>query len=354
MTDKPGDNDPPEEAVQDYLDMLLSATEKPEAQVDLFEVKPEQSLNEQAELKQSHQLETNQSSKRANLTMVGGRSFRSSLSSENAPLEDPAKHSPAAEIKPAPKPDNVKPFAEPVKPLTLKMPLPEVKPVEPEPVTLEPEVKEQPVAPPVETPVIPEQPAPVVEEQPVEVSEPVVEVSESEIAEPQIEEQVELQKEFKPSEWINGRPEWAQETFECLLFSVGGLKLAVPLVELGTIYPKGEELTPLFGQIEWFLGLLPIKDGNIRTVNTAKLVMPDRYDDSMIEQYEYVITINGVDWGLAVNDVSEAISLSPDDVKWRTERSKRPWLAGTVVEHMCALVDVSQLALMFTELDNNR
>jgi purine-binding chemotaxis protein CheW len=31
-------------------------------------------------------------------------------------------------------------------------------------------------------------------------------------------------------------------------------------------------------------------------------------------------------------------------VKWRTQRNQRPWLAGTVIEHMCALVDVTALA----------
>ncbi len=27
-----------------------------------------------------------------------------------------------------------------------------------------------------------------------------------------------------------------------------------------------------------------------------------------------------------------------------THRGQRPWLAGTVIEHMCALLDVSELA----------
>jgi purine-binding chemotaxis protein CheW len=127
---------------------------------------------------------------------------------------------------------------------------------------------------------------------------------------------------------------------------VGGLTLAVPLVELGSIYPITDGLTPLFGQADWFMGLMPVKETNIRTVDTAKLVMPERYSDQMQEQFAYVISINGFDWGLAVDTVFNSIKLHPDDVRWRGERSKRPWLAGTVVEHMCALLDVSQLAMM--------
>ncbi len=47
----------------------------------------------------------------------------------------------------------------------------------------------------------------------------------------------------------DGRPAWAADAFECLLFDVAGLTLAVPLVCLGSIYSlAGQELTPLFGQ----------------------------------------------------------------------------------------------------------
>lgn len=152
----------------------------------------------------------------------------------------------------------------------------------------------------------------------------------------------------------NAIPQWAENRFECLLFTVGGLTLAVPLSELGAIYPKTEALTPIFGQVDWLLGLLPTAETNIRVVNTAKVVMPERYVESMVERFEYVISINGVDWGLAVDDVSKSISLEPDNIRWSSKKGKRPWLAGTVIEHMCALLDVSELALMFSEEENRR
>lgn len=78
----------------------------------------------------------------------------------------------------------------------------------------------------------------------------------------------------------DGRPAWAAEPFECLLFDVAGLTLAVPLVCLGSIYSlAGQELTPLFGQPEWFLGILPSQAGNLKVLDTARWVMPDRYRD---------------------------------------------------------------------------
>lgn len=142
-----------------------------------------------------------------------------------------------------------------------------------------------------------------------------------------------------------GRPGWAEEPFECLLFDVAGLTLAVPLICLGSIYPlEGQELTPLFGQPDWFLGILPSQAGNLKVLDTARWVMPDRYRDDFREGLQYVISVQGYEWGLAVHQVSRSIRLDPSEVKWRSQRTQRPWLAGTVIEHMCALLDVAALA----------
>ncbi|MCE4055293.1 CheW domain-containing protein [Pseudomonas sp. Au-Pse12] len=141
------------------------------------------------------------------------------------------------------------------------------------------------------------------------------------------------------------RPSWAAEPFECLLFDVAGLTLAVPLVCLGSIYSlAGQELTPLFGQPEWFLGILPSQAGNLKVLDTARWVMPDRYRDDFRQGLQYVISVQGYEWGLAVHQVSRSLRLDPNEIKWRSHRGQRPWLAGTVIEHMCALLDVSELA----------
>ena len=52
----------------------------------------------------------------------------------------------------------------------------------------------------------------------------------------------------------------------------------------------------------------------------------------------------GYEWGLAVHQVSRSLRLDPSEIKWRSQRGQRPWLAGTVIEHMCALLDVAELA----------
>lgn len=199
---------------------------------------------------------------------------------------------------------------------------------------LEEQVRDARLKPLVE-PVAPA-PAPLPEIEPV-VSQPQAAVVET-VASPV--------PEARPSALLDdGRPAWAEEPFECLLFDVAGLTLAVPLICLGTIYPlDGQELTPLFGQPEWFLGILPSQNGNLKVLDTARWVMPDRYRDDFRDGLQYVISVQGYEWGLAVHQVSRSIRLDPAEVKWRSQRTQRPWLAGTVIEHMCALLDVAALA----------
>jgi purine-binding chemotaxis protein CheW len=164
-------------------------------------------------------------------------------------------------------------------------------------------------------------------------------------AEPEVEVRVEQALAPAAAPSVDGRPSWAEESFECLLFDVAGLTLAVPLVCLGTIHPlAGTELTPLFGQPDWFLGILPGQEGNLKVLDTARWVMPERYREDFRDGLQYVISVNGYEWGLAVHQVSRSIRLDPSEIKWRNQRSQRPWLAGTVIEHMCALLDVSALA----------
>ena len=210
-----------------------------------------------------------------------------------------------------------KPFAEP----QLKV-LPTVLPVE------------EPVVVVVEAEVVAEASIPVLTE--VQAPEPVAPLVEVHLPAPDVP---------APPATLDGRPAWAAEPFECLLFDVAGLTLAVPLVCLGSIYSlEGQELTPLFGQPDWFLGILTCQAGNLKVLDTARWVMPDRYRDDFRQGLHYVISVQGYEWGLAVHQVSRSLRLDPSEIKWRSQRGQRPWLAGTVIEHMCALLDVAELA----------
>lgn len=173
---------------------------------------------------------------------------------------------------------------------------------------------------------------------------------------PVIEKRLELPSAEEPVvQLVDERPTWSDEAFECLLFDVAGLKLAVPLVCLGSIYPLEEDdITPIFAQPDWFVGIMPTPAGNLKVLDTARWVMPERYHDKLRDSFRFVISVDGHSWGLAVNAVHESIHLQPDAVKWRKSKVGREWLAGTVIEHMCALLDVQALAGLVSEKEGGK
>ncbi|MEH6470205.1 MAG: chemotaxis protein CheW [Halopseudomonas sp.] len=195
------------------------------------------------------------------------------------------------------------------------------------------------------------------EVQTVETAAPVVEppvlekVEAIEVEVPASIADVELEESTAAAQsWVDGRPPWAQQRFECLLFKVAGLTLAVPLVELGGVLVVEDELKPLFGQPDWFLGLLRSKtEGTVKAIDTARWVMPEKYPEDLRESFKYVILMQGSEWGMACHAVEDAITLEPDQVRWRSDRGRRPWLAGTVIDHMCAIMDVSALLALIEQ-----
>jgi len=257
-----------------------------------------------------------------------------------------------------------RPYAEAIRTLNLRMPLPPVAPATEVAAPVETR-SEAVVAPAVELPAAVVEPAvtsalqaEVIAEtkQLIETSPPaaLVDVALAPSAAAALDN--DLTSMPPPAAWLsNGRPQWAQQPFECLIVQAGGLQLAAPLVELGSIYPlDAEALTPIFGQTDWFMGLLPVKEYNVRVMDTALVVMPERYDAQMCDRYRYVVSLYGSDWGLAVDAVVGTTLLDPDRIRWRGERSKRPWLAGTLIDLMCALFDIAQLAWLFHNQDRKR
>jgi purine-binding chemotaxis protein CheW len=183
----------------------------------------------------------------------------------------------------------------------------------------------------------------------------------AEVPQPRVEDAVEVQEavevEEARGEAVSEVPEWAAERFQCLVFSVYGLKLAVPLEGLNGILTWSEDILPMPGHAPHFLGLLKTHDATVKVVDPALLVMPEGRMPPVIgedgrEPPGNIILISGKRWGLAADAVSETITLNPDEVHWRTARGKRKWLAGTVIEHMCALLDVQEFARILESTDS--
>lgn len=140
-----------------------------------------------------------------------------------------------------------------------------------------------------------------------------------------------------------GLPDWARERFQCLVFRVAGLSLAVPLTKLNGVIPWPESITPMPNRSELFLGLIRHQQRNVKVVDTALMVLPQgRQPEALAapeERVEHIILLDEGRWGLACDAIGEVLTLEPDEVRWRSAQGKRPWLAGTVLKHLCALLD---------------
>ena len=55
-----------------------------------------------------------------------------------------------------------------------------------------------------------------------------------------------------------------------------------------------------------------------------------------------ILTVDG-NWGLACDEILSITKVQPDKVRWRTDRQKKPWLVGTVIDELVAIVDVNKL-----------
>jgi purine-binding chemotaxis protein CheW len=137
---------------------------------------------------------------------------------------------------------------------------------------------------------------------------------------------------------------WSSQGVECLIFSVCGLKLAVPLLFLGGVHEvTSDQVRPLVGQPEWYLGMVHTDEHNLQVIDTASLIMPERKQYLAEQGFKYLIQLEKTPWAIACQSIDDTVRLGASEIKWRGERGKRTWLAGTVIERMCALVDVNGL-----------
>lgn len=140
-------------------------------------------------------------------------------------------------------------------------------------------------------------------------------------------------------------PEYFQPAvaFQVLFFTIGKLTLAVPLENLSGILKSVDgKVTPVPGYAAWHLGLMKYQGATVSIVDTAKLIVPGHRRDIVQDRrkYRYFILLGERRWGLGCHGVAEVVTLDPAEVKWRRNRTHQPWLAGTVIDKMCALIDV--------------
>ena len=146
----------------------------------------------------------------------------------------------------------------------------------------------------------------------------------------------------------------AGEIVEYLLFKVAGfLTLSVPLARLNGIMKWNGEITPIPGHADWFLGLVSNRGRQVKVIDIAKFVIPANHKSRQAveaeRQFKHLLLVDGGRFGLACDELGQVLKLNGDKIRWRNDRSNRPWLAGTIIEQMSALLDVDSFTEMLKE-----
>jgi len=136
---------------------------------------------------------------------------------------------------------------------------------------------------------------------------------------------------------------WRDSPFQTLLFEIQGLKLAIPLHELNGILTWPEKPPPkIAGKPDWYLGLYSQDHKHTQIVDTAHIILPNTLKKNE-DKPNFIILIADGKWGLACNKVNQVVTLSSEEIRWRKEAGKRPWLAGTVLDKMCSILNIEAL-----------
>lgn len=141
-------------------------------------------------------------------------------------------------------------------------------------------------------------------------------------------------------------PDWAQHEFQALFFKVEHMILATPLHDLSRTIQLDRKIGKIPGQPSWFMGLLDDQDSRIGVLDTGQLVFgKQRGSQRDLEKnpFKQILITEDKRWGLVCDEILSIGRLQPDKVRWRTQRQNRPWLIGTVIEELTAIIDVQML-----------
>ena len=147
-------------------------------------------------------------------------------------------------------------------------------------------------------------------------------------------------------------PDWGREAFAAMVFKVRDLSLALPVQELaGVIDWQTAGVEQQAGSL-LLLGQSRHKGKTVHVVDTARFILPEEKLTTLAAQggtaLSRIILIDNGNIGLACEEVYELIDIHPEQVTWRSENTRRKWLAGTMLEEMIVLLDAATAADILT------
>lgn len=137
------------------------------------------------------------------------------------------------------------------------------------------------------------------------------------------------------------------KSISLLKFQVMGINFAVPVERCAGDFPCPEHIALEHEGSKWVLGEIEVEGRRIRIIDVASIVIPDSRRESLSPdnrpRCSRVLGIADTDWGFVCEGSVERIDQPVEEIRWRTQRGKRQWLTGTIVEIKCALLDVNAI-----------
>lgn len=133
-------------------------------------------------------------------------------------------------------------------------------------------------------------------------------------------------------------PPLAGGSLKCFVFTVAGLKLALPLARVTEIVDfaecRGGRVSPSV------LGSLVYDERNVPVLDSARIILPE---SNVTPSYQWLVIVDHGSYALACDSVQASMEVAHDAVRWRTQNTKRRWLAGTLLQQRCALLDADEV-----------
>lgn len=149
-------------------------------------------------------------------------------------------------------------------------------------------------------------------------------------------------------------PDWGREAFQAMVFKVGELSLAIPLVELAGVVEWQPELIDSQGASGLCMGHFPHAGQSVTVIDTARFIFPEQHLQALggphiSPRLSRIVLINQGNIGLACNEVFEVITIESAQVNWRSDKTRRQWLAGTMLDQLIAVLDARTTAEILTD-----
>ncbi|MCX8048632.1 MAG: hypothetical protein N3A55_03090 [Methylohalobius sp.] len=137
-----------------------------------------------------------------------------------------------------------------------------------------------------------------------------------------------------------GCPPWAKQAFQVQPFRIGKLCFAVPARQLQGAWALEGKIIPRSEQPEWASGQVKVAERWVWVVELAGLLLSGT---TVAEPASWILLPRTRELGLLCCGVEKLCLWQPHEVRWRSERIRRPWLLGMHCGFPFPLIDVECL-----------